>query len=863
MIGFGSAAIAGDKYMPGRLSDSVVPENYNLKLTIDPQQDTFQGQVLIAAELIRESKEITLHAQDLTIQDVLINDTKIDPKNIATNKEQQTITLLLPTALPAGPVKIEITYRGKYGEKMEGLYKSYSTYKGKKETYLFTQFEPTYARQMLPSFDEPNFKATFQLTVTAPKDLTLISNMPALKRTVAGNLQTTIFDKTPKMSTYLLALGAARLQSKSRTVEGTQVTVWTRPEEIHQADFALDVAEKSLTYLNKYFGLPYQLPKMDLVAVPDFAAGAMENWGAIFFRDSAILIDPTLSSTRAKRRVAEVVAHEIVHQWFGNLVTMEWWNDLWLNEAFATWVAYKVVDDWQPKWDVWLEFEQGKQMALRVDALKNTRPISSNVVSAGEIEAQFDPLSYEKGGAVLRMIENYLGADAFRKGIQKYMQKYQYKNTIAANLWNELEQASGQPVMKIAQDWLSIPGYPMIEIHANNNVLELKQRRFLADGSKADHSVWTIPLVIRYQLQGEKEPRIFRTILKEKQTKIQLPGENKLLWVYPNQWAIGVYRVQLDPVLLSSMTQTIQALSPAERIALLDDLWVQVKNSERPVQDLLEMLVIFKQDDTRIILESVTAYLDTLSERLLKKEDRELFGQYTRELLEPHWARLGWPKTSSTESDDTKLSRAAVLSTLGMFSPKLMDEAKSYLASYLQKPTTIEPTLVQPLLNLGARRGQEKEFEQYLAQLKGARTPEQRDQFLGALARFEQLECAQRLLALTLTNDIRGQDVWRPFAILLANSNPAVQAATWDFIKANWKALQEKAGARGAVRIMEGTASLWSLKWKEEVRAFFTTPENYVNSQDRSLAQTLESIDLGIKFKEAQAERLSAWLKKH
>ncbi|MDE1977527.1 MAG: M1 family peptidase, partial [Elusimicrobia bacterium] len=474
-----------DKTHPERLSPDIQPESYDLRLSADPDAGTFSGEVSITLRLQKTADRLVLHAAGLNIARAGIGRKEIPLSAVNLDAASETATFRLPEPLPAGTAVLEVSYSGELNRNLRGLYLSTAKHAGKTENYAFTQFEPADARRMLPCFDEPSYKSRFTLAVTAPARYTILSNMPPEKERTEGALKTVFFGQTPRMSTYLLAVAVARLACKKGRVGKTEVAVWTRPEDLDQADFALAAAKASLARLNAYFGLPYELPKMDLVAVPDFAAGAMENWGAIFFRDSAILAHPKLSSAKARRRVAEVVAHEIVHQWFGDLVTMEWWNDLWLNEAFATWLAYKIVDDWKPGWLMWQSFERGKRGALAIDALKNTRPISSDVESVAQIEAQFDMLTYEKGGAILRMLENFLGEKAFRAGLRRYISKYRYKNTQASDLWRELEQASGQPVSKIAADWLTISGYPQIEVSPlspDNRRLRLVQSRFYAVG---------------------------------------------------------------------------------------------------------------------------------------------------------------------------------------------------------------------------------------------------------------------------------------------------------------------------------------------------------------------------------------------
>ncbi|MBI3553113.1 MAG: M1 family metallopeptidase [Elusimicrobia bacterium] len=849
----------------GRLPRTVVPKSYEVRLKVDPEAGGFSGRVKIAVEAAKPSKQIILHSLGHAIQEISVNGKPVPVTSAVIDPASETLTITLSEELKAGPASLEIGYSGQYNKQMRGLYESKAKFEGKEEKYAFTHLEPTNARRVFPAFDEPDFKAEFSLTVEAPAQLTVLSNMPAASRKVEEGWQTVTFGKTPKMSTYLFALAAARLVPLSKTVDGTKITVWTMPQDAGQAGFALEVAENALKRLNKYFGIRYQLPKMDLVAVPDFAAGAMENWGAIFFRDSALLVDPKLSSTKARRRVAEVVTHEIVHQWFGNLVTMRWWNDLWLNEAFATWMAYKIVQDWKPQWNEWIEFEQRKREPLAIDALRSTRAISAGVSSTSEIQAQFDPLTYSKGGALLRMIEGYLTADKFRKGIRAYMRRFQYGNTQAKDLWRELEKASGQPVMQMAEDWLGKPGYPVVTVEAltkDNRKLKLSQRRFSAEGSAGAATNWTIPLVINYRLKGSDKVRTYRTILRSGDKTISLPGKGAALWVYPNDDETGFYRVKPGGRLLAAVRRAAESdLEPLERMGLLNHLWAQAKSGDLSITALLETVAAMRKDESRVVLEEVSAYLKLISENLLSSpEDKAAISRMARGLLGPHWAKAGWD-AAPDEDDEPRLARTALLSALGVVAPdrELETGLKERVQAYLANPAKLDPPLVSPVLNLGARLGQAR-FEDYRERLAKSVTPEQRDSLLQGLTQFRDADSARLLLAMTLTDEIRGQDAWKPFGALFANT--AVQAQAWTFVRANWKALREKLGPRGAERVIAATAGLQSRERLQEIRAFFNDPANTVESAKRTLDQTLEAIELGVRFKETQGPALSAWLQR-
>ena len=570
----------------------------------------------------------------------------------------------------------------------------------------------------------------------------------------------------------------------------------------------------------------------------------MENWGAILYRDTSLLIDPKLSSDAAKRRVAEVVSHEIVHQWFGNLVTMGWWNDLWLNEAFATWLAYKVVDSWKPAWKVWDEFDQGKRSPLAIDALPGTRPVRSDAATPAEIQAQFDPMSYQKGGALLRMIEGYIGETAFRKGIQAYMRKWAYKNAEASDLARELELASGKPVRRMMDKWLTQGGVPVISVSAKRKTLTLTQSRFSAFGLKAD-TKWSIPVVIKYKLKGEKKTRVVTTLLETATKSVTLPGAGEVLWVYPNANETGYYRFELSPELLSGGRGGARgrgaggggggaASAPLPRAA-------------------------GRGDASRLIVEDAFAYLKTIRQELSESDaERDALAGFAADFFGPLAKKLGWDKKHG-ESQESTLTRPTVLNALALLAPKALaqDQVSARLKKYLADPSSIDSSLSAVVLTAAARRNDPALFEAFRARLAAPKTPEQKSLMLRALAEFSEPSLQDRYMAMTLSDEIRAQDAWMPYAWLLAN--PATRERAWSFVKANWKALSGKVGPRGGTRVIGAAGGLVSVPWKAEVESFFRAPDNEIEMARKTLDQTLESIGLGLRFKEGQTSSFTEW----
>jgi len=840
----------------GQLPKNVLPQLYTITLKIIPEEIDFIGHETIDVHIQTPTQAVMLHALDITIERVeVLQKGQSHLAKLSESKSDETVTFLFEQSLSCGPAQIAITYTGKLNKQLRGLYQV--EHNG--EQYAFTQFEATDARRMIPCFDEPAMKARFSLTVIHPVALTALSNMPVSKKKLEGaRFTTTLFETTPIMSTYLLALGLAKLESKSIKVGETTVAVWADPKQLPISEFALKVAAAVLPRLNDYFGLPYPYPKLDLVSVPNFAMGAMENWGAIFFRDSCLLLDETFSSTSTQRHVANVITHEIVHQWFGNLVTMQWWDDLWLNESFATWLACKIVDQWRPEWNSWVEFQQEKEIPLAIDALKNTRPISSKVESAAQIEELFDALTYEKGAACLRMIETFLGEETFREGIRRYIKRFQYQNAPAEELWNELSVASGQPVGKIARDWFTQPGFPLITLREIAGSFMIEQKRYRSCGTnEKEDTQWTIPFTYKYQdALGIHDDRILLTDIS---TKLNLPSPAPIL--YGNAKESGFLRVAYDPSLLLKIELALpDLLTPTERIGHLGHLWAFTLSGNLPIDQFLSTLWRFQGDKTRVVVEAMTQFLDNLFNQMILPNDLPLFQTLVSDLMTPVWKDLGWD-ASPNEPDDTQLTRASSLWGMGALAQDedLLAELPRRKTRYFAMPSTLNPTLVTPLMRLCARLDGGSLFDPFFQKYLSAETPEEKDRYLAVLAEFNKPSLAIKLLEKTLTESIRSQDAWKPIRYLLRY--PKVQAESWGFVKENWKVLREKTGSVGATRIIQSTRHLWTPEWKRDVEDFFSRSENKVEAAERALLQTLEFIEIGVRFKKEQGPRISTWMK--
>ena len=843
--------------VPGRLPTGAQPLCYTLDLLVQPQKKTFSGTVLIDLSIDAPRSAITLHALDLNVTEAELSG---QVGMLSTDTSTESLTITFSETIAKGNNRLSLAFSGTLNEQMRGLYAA----EVQGETFAFTQFEATDARRMFPCFDEPAIKARFKLSLTVPAHLNALSNMPVIEEKTEGPLKHLTFDETPLMSTYLLAIAIARLKKKESRVGETRVAVWTLADQLALGDFALKVTQAVLPRLNDYFDLPCPTPKLDLVCVPDFAMGAMENWGAIFFRDSCLLLDEKHSSTETQRRVADVITHEIVHQWFGNLVTMHWWDDLWLNESFATWLACKIVDEWRPEWHFWLSFQEGKAVPLALDALKNSRAIQAKVSNAAEIEEMFDTLTYEKGGACLRMIEQFLGETVFREGIRLYMKRFQYRNAAASDLWAALEEASGRPLAKIAKHWFVRPGFPLIKIRAQDqdfSRLRLSQSRFTGGDASAKSPPWPIPMILKYK--DDDGIHNTRILMNTQETDILLSTKGPVKWLYGNADETGFYRTMYEDALAHLLpTLAPKVLEPIEKIGYLGDLWALIRRGDLPVSFFMEALCHFKGDDNRALISEICSYLQVLSNQIVAPSHRTHFAIFVYRQLQPLWERYGWD-AKTDENDEHRLARADLLWALGAIAQdeEILSELPRRQTRFMARPRSIDPTLLGALLRLCARSDGGTRFEQFIEKFEKSKTPEMRDHYLSALTEFNKPALARKLIDLTLSKKVQAQDLWKPIHALLLN--PAVQAESWNYIKIHWTALQKKGGGLAAQRIIQAAAHLWSEAWHADVAAFFKNPAIHTGIGTRTLAQTLEFIQLGIRFKTAQTAVLSSWLEKN
>ncbi|MEO8926121.1 MAG: M1 family metallopeptidase, partial [Caulobacteraceae bacterium] len=657
-------AAAGQRIV---LPAAVTPDHYRIDLTPDAKALTYKATVQIDVSVHQPTDRIVLNAADIVIDKAALSGEAAAP-TVSYDAKVQTATFAFARALKPGPYTLSLAYRGKIYQQASGLFAlDYDGAGGKKRT-LFTQFENSDARRFTPSWDEPGRKATFQLTATVPADEMALSNMPiASTDALPGGLKRVHFKETPKMSSYLLFFGLGDFERVHRDVDGVDVGVVVKRGDTASAGFALDAAAHILPYYNDYFGTPFPLPKLDLIAGPGSSQffGAMENWGAIFYFERDLLIDPRVSTQGDKQGVYIVVAHEMAHQWFGDLVTMAWWDDLWLNEGFASWMETKVTDHFHPEWKVWLQDLQAKQFAMETDARDGTHPIVTPIYDVLQAAGAFDAITYLKGAAVIRTLESYLGEDAFRAGVRRYMHDHAYGNTVTDDLWSEMDRGSARPITQIAHDFTLQAGVPMItqasaKCEGGVTSLAVTQGHYAIDPGSTTARVWRVP-VIAATLGAAPAKAV---VSGERPTPIALAGCGPVVL---NAGQTAYFRSRYSTDGLAAIAAHYGALSPDDQLGVFNDTASLAYVGQAPMADFLDLTATFKTlAADPVVVQAVGDRLDDLDTLYEGLPSQAAFRAWARGVLGPVFARVGWDKAPG-ESDNTALLRARLIGALGDF----------------------------------------------------------------------------------------------------------------------------------------------------------------------------------------------------
>jgi puromycin-sensitive aminopeptidase len=836
-----------------RLSRDVLPRRTQAALTLDMEARTFAGEAELTLSVERPVRSIVLHAVELDVSVAEVQSVgRVSRARVQVRPVSETVLLELDDELPAGEARLVLRWTGRFTEGLRGLYLAGSV--------AATQFEAADARRVFPCFDEPAFKCTWALTVKVPPKLVALSNGRVLAEELEGAYRKVRFAETEVLSSYLIALVVGPLVSTTEEVAaGIPVRTWCLEEKRALLGFGQKAALAVLPMLQDYFGLPYAFGKLDQVGIPDFEAGAMENAGLITYRELALLLDPATAPLAVQKRVAEVVTHELAHQWFGNWVTMVWWDDLWLNEAFATWMAYKIVDLWRPDWRVWLDFDAGKATALHLDALRSTHPIRGTVANAAEATESFDAITYEKGGAVLRMIEGFLGEEAFRSGIRDYMRKHARANAVADDLWGALARASHAPVVELANAWIRQSGYPVVSVALEGNRLRVSQERFFSEPGLSGPETWPVPLVLAW---GDDRGRQSRTFLLEKQTgEITLETAGQVRWLNANAGSTGFYRVAYSADLLARLSKSLSALLPAERIGLLADQWALVRAGRARISEFLDLVLAFGDESDHAVLDELVGRLGYVEARLVDGEDQERFRKLIERLFLPRLQAMGWDPVAG-ETDQDRLRRAALLRAVAGVarSRSVLAETAPRVDRVLNgQRTALDPNLVDTAVAVSARDGGGELFDRFRAAFPKEADPAVKRRYLLALTAFETPGLAERAQGLLLDPVVPLQDFASFVQGLLANR--AAREGGWALVRDRWSEVTEKVAQAPMLlrRVVEALGNLRERRHLDEARAFLNA--HPVPEAQQAVAQTLERLAQDVALRERLGPEVTVWLR--
>lgn len=743
-----------------RLAQHAQPRRYDLALAARLGDAAFSGQVTIQLDIQESHDWLELHALDLQLRTAWITvDGQRRPGTITGDPIRQVATIRFAVPLPTGPATLEIAFDGQISQGLEGLYLAQDG----QEQLLCTQCQATAARAIFPCFDEPSFKARFAYQITTAPEAIVLTNSPLLDVQDApdGGGRVWTFAPTPPMSSYLVGIVIGDIAGTAEeVVQGTPVRVWAMRGKEAMGVFAHRYTVRLLPWYEDYFAVPYHFGKYDQVAVPGFAAGAMENSGLVLFRQRALLMDPRTAAWGQEKIIALIIAHEFAHMWFGNLVTMAWWDDLWLNEAFADWIAYKAVNALSPDYGIWMDFDRAKAATLEIDALETTHPIYTPVATPDETAELFDTITYTKGCAVLRMLEAFLGAEAFRTGMRSYIRAFAERNARGEDLWHHLALASQAPVPAIMHSWVLQSGYPVIAAaHAAGTpgtALHLAQQRCYARPGRdhADDPLWQVPLVIRYA--DSAGVHTITHLLVERTTTLPLDVAGTLQWCYLNADRVGFYRQDLDPALLAALLPHLDQLSPSEQIGLLDDQWALVHTGTRRIGQFLDVLAALLAFDDHHVLERVVAYLHNLEELLEAAADAEALHRFRRWVdaaFAGRQADLGFAPVAG-ESRNRSQQRVAVIDAMATLAqnPATQAAVAEWADREARDPRAVDPNLAGLFVQAAALAGDAAQFERNVAiyeQRKAASTtPQEIDRYLNSFVEFRHAALVARTLRL-------------------------------------------------------------------------------------------------------------------
>ena len=843
-----------------RLPSNVHPEHYTLHLTPDLKAATFTGDETIDVALDAPSKTITLNTLELTISSVTSGS---QTAQVSFDPEKEQATFTFPEALPAGKSTIAIKYAGILNDKLRGFYLSKTkdtpgkdgTVKFKGRNYAVTQFESTDARRAFPSFDEPAQKATFDISLTVDKGDVVISNTNQIKDKKDGDKHTVSFATTPKMSTYLVAFLVGDFQCSKGKSDGTPIRVCATPDKKNLTKFALKEAENALHYYNDYFGIKYPMPKLDMVGIPDFEAGAMENFGCITYRETGLLVDEKNGSIDAKKNVEVDVTHEMAHQWFGDMVTMQWWDNIWLNEGFATWMEGKAAQHLHPEW----EFSQDGAATLNgvmgSDSRATTRTIRATADTPAQINEMFDGITYEKGGAVIGMVENFLGEEVFRQGVHNYLSAHLYANATAEDFWNAQTTTSHQPVDKIMSSFIDQPGVPLVKVSAHGNSVGVEQSRFFNSGQAAEGATaqsWTLPLCFKTSAAPQC------ALITPATHDLALPsGTGSPLYV--NAATKGYFRTEYTPEETAAITAAAETkLSVEERIGFVGDRWALMEAGHGSVGDYLDLALALKNDPNANVLETALGNVEAIDRRIATPEDSERLHALIRKQFEPIYAAAGGPMKN--EPEDRMERRSLLFNLLGAADdPAVEKQAEAITVQLFSGKNTDDAALNDASVAMAAKNGNAAFYDAMKTVSQNSASPALQQETLLLLANFEDPALVKRTLDYAVSGEVRNQDSYQLIVGLLVHPHSRTQA--WDFVRNNWDKVHAQLTTSSGQRLVGATGSFCTVAERDDVQSFFATHK--VDNAERTLKQAYDASTDCIRLRANEEPKLKAWLDAH
>jgi puromycin-sensitive aminopeptidase len=856
---------------PHRLPRTVRPRRYDLTLEPDLDTATFAGEETIEVEVVEPTAEIVLNAAEIDIDEASVSlPGKAKPATLALalDDEAQRLTLRLDQDLPAGPATVHLRFRGVLNDKLQGFYRStFTDESGTERVLATTQMEATDARRAFPCWDEPDAKAVFAVTLVVPEDQLAISNAAELSREPvadkAGKVAVRFADTMP-MSTYLVAFVVGPLvATEPILVDGKPLRVVCPVGKEHLADYALEVGAFALRFFSEWFDIVYPGDKLDLVAIPDFAFGAMENLGCVTFRERYLLIDTDTATQAERQALVDVIAHEIAHMWFGDLVTMKWWNGIWLNEAFATFMEMTCTDAFRPDWQRWVDFGLSRSAAFDTDALGSTRPVEYPVVSPADAEGMFDILTYEKGASVVRMLEQYLGADRFRAGIRRYMARHQFGNTETSDLWDALEEETGEPVRRIAESWIFQGGFPEVTVSPlDGEGLRFSQRQFgygaggngssSSSSGTASEARWAVPVVVEHgggQGLGNGSS-VDRILLDGETADLAVPGP--VGWAKANAGAHGFYRVRYAPDLLAALLDRLGELSPLERYVLVDDAWAAVLAGSMTGAAFLDMVDGFSGESDLSVWERIAGGVSQL-ERLVEGDPRQRLHERVGPLIGPARERLG-DEAAEGEDDRTRTLRGTLLQTAAVLAGDAAARARcrDLLDRFLAEPASVDPSLSAAALTASATLGDRTLHDRLVERFGASENPQDRERILRSLARFRDPEALGRTLELSLSGNVRTQDAPYLLAETVANRDNA--ATAWAFLAGHWGELTERFPDNSIPRLVGGIRSVRDRGLAGDIAAFID--DHPIPQGELQVRQHVERMWVTVALAERESGRL-------